>query len=139
MNRTFHSRTRWDQLFLTLIVTAICFYMVWEKQIILATVLTILLIVLIERIINTAYVLTNDNKLIIKRGRFSKVKSIDLDQIKDIQLKSTTKFGSFYLTSYVLILCKPKEYIAITPANPQRFIEAIIKRQEHYIDDDFSE
>lgn len=139
MNRTFHSRIRWDQLFLTLIITAICFYMVWVKQSILATLLAIALIVLIERIIHTTYTLTSDNKLILKRGRFSKIKVIDLDLIKDIELKSTTKFGSFYLTSYVLILCKPKEYIAITPANPERFIETIIKRKEHYIDEDFNE
>lgn len=113
--------------------------MVWVKQSILATLLAIALIVLIERIIHTTYTLTSDNKLILKRGRFSKIKVIDLDLIKDIELKSTTKFGSFYLTSYVLILCKPKEYIAITPANPERFIETIIKRKEHYIDEDFNE
>ena len=76
--------------------------MVWVKQSILATLLAIALIVLIERIIHTTYTLTSDNKLILKRGRFSKIKVIDLDLIKDIELKSTWLFLSHQLCTYTL-------------------------------------
>lgn len=141
MNRTFHSRTRWDQLFYVLLVAFVCFFMIWIKQAILAVILSILLIILIERIIHTEYILTADNKLIIKSGRFLKEKKLDLDQINDIEHRTTTKFGSFYIASYILITYNKNKHLSLTPANAQRFIDILIKKKEHYIEeeDDYDE
>ena len=136
MNRTFHSRTRWDQIIYVFIIASVCLYMIWIKQAILAAILAVLLIVLIEKIIHTQYIITSHNKLIIKRGRFSKTQELDFDNITDIEEKTTTKFGAFYVAKYVLITYNKNKYIAITPASPSRFINAVIKKKEHYIDNE---
>lgn len=135
MNRTFHSRTRWDQLIYALVLGGICFYMVWIKQAILAAILAVLIVILIEKIIHTQFVITPDNKLIIKRGRFSKQEVIDLDLISDIELRKSQKATEFFLGEFVLIKFNHAKYIALTPINPLRFMEIIIKRKEHYVDD----
>ena len=136
MNRTFHSRTRWDQIIYVFVIASVCLYMIWIKQAILAAILAVLLIVLIEKIIHTQYIITSHNKLIIKRGRFSKTQELDFDNITDIEEKTTTKFGAFYVAKYVLITYNKNKYIAITPASPSRFINAVIKIKEHYLDNE---
>lgn len=134
MNRTFQARTSWYQLLYIILVAGLCFYMMWVKQSILATILAVLLIVLIERIIHTEYVLSSDNQLIIIKGRFTKPKIIQLEDITDIEQRTTAKFGSFYVTSFVLLTLHKNQYIALTPTHAERFITAIIKRKENHID-----
>lgn len=132
MNRTFHSRTRWDQLIYILILGLLCLYMLWIKQAILATLVSILLLIIIERVINTSYTITQDQLLIIKRGRFSKEKTIKLDDINDLEIRRSARFGSVSVINYVLITYNKSKYIGITPTNPNKFVELIIRYKEQY-------
>ena len=134
MNRTFHARTSWYQLLYIFIVACLCFYMIWIKQSIIATVLAVLLLVLIERLIHTDYILTSQNTLIINKGRFTKPREIALSTITDIEEKTSAKFGSFYVTSFVLLTLKNNQYIALTPTHATRFVDTLIRRKENYID-----
>lgn len=136
MNRTFHSRTRWDQLLCTLILGGLCFYMVWIKQSILATILTVLIIILIEKIIHTQYTIDTSNILTINRGRFTKKEIIAIDDITDIELRKSKKLTEFFLGKVIIITVSKTRYVAITPINPERFVETIIKRKENYIDEE---
>ena len=135
MNRTFHSRTRWDQLLCSLILGGLCFYMVWIKQGILATLLAVLIIILIEKIIHTQYSITTQNKLIINRGRFTKKEIIDIDAITDIELRKSKKLTEFFLGNIVIITINKTKFLALSPIGPERFVETLIKRKENYIDD----
>ena len=132
MNRTFHSRTRWDQLIYILILGLLCLYMLWIKQAILATLVSILLLIIIERVINTSYTITQDQLLIIKRGRFSKEKTIKLDDINDLEIRRSARFGSVSVINYVLITYNKSKYIGITPTKPNKFVELIIRYKEQY-------
>lgn len=135
MNRTFQARTSWYQLLYILLVAGLCFYMIWIKQSIVATILAILLLILIERLIHTEYVLTNENTLVINRGRFTKPRIIPIEQITDIEEKTSAKFGSFYVTRFVLLTIKKNQYIALTPTHATRFVDALVKKKENYIDE----
>lgn len=132
MNRTFHSKVRFDQIIYLIILTAVCCYMIWIKQAIVATILGLMIIMVIERIINTEYTLTTDNKLLIKKGRYSKLKTIPLDDMLDIEIKTTTRFWSHFLLRYVLITLKNNTYVGVTPNNVDDFYKALIRRKENY-------
>ena len=134
MNRTFHARTSWYQLLYILIVACLGFYMIWIKQSIIATILAVILLVLIERVIHTDYILTSQNTLIINKGRFTKPREIPLSAILDIEEKTSARFGSFYVTSFVLLTLKNNQYIALTPTHAKRFVDTLIRRKENYID-----
>lgn len=132
MDRTFHSRTRWDQIIYIIILGLLCFYMLWVKQPILGAIIAILLLIIIERVINTTYTIGKNNLLLIKRGRFSKSISINIDDINDIELRRSARFGTISVINYVLITYAKTKHIGITPSNTERFIELIIKRKEQY-------
>ncbi len=134
MNRTFQSKVKWHQIVFLLIITGLCIYMIWIKQSILATLLSIMLIIIIEKIIHTEYTLTTDNELIIKKGRFSKKRIVNLDEIIDIEIKTSTKVGSKYLYKYILLTTKDNNYIGLTPANVESFYKTILRKKESYID-----
>lgn len=133
MNRTFHSKVRIDQIIYLILLTALCFFLIWEQQAILSTIIGLLMVVLIERIIHTEFILS-DSVITINKGRFTKSKSIEYNDIVDVEIKTTTKFGSRYLMKYILLTLKDKKYVGITPSNVEDCYKAIIRRKENYKD-----
>lgn len=133
MNRTFHSKVRFDQIVYLILLTALCVFLIWEKQAILSTIIGLLIVVLIERIIHTEFILS-EKAITINKGRFTKSKSVQLDDILDVEIKTTTKFGSHYLMKYILLTLKDKRYIGITPSNIEECYKAIVRKKESYKD-----
>lgn len=129
MNRIFHARIAWYQYFLIAILGANAFGFLWCKHILLALILMLLLIVVIEQVIHTAYTLTADGELILSYGRFIRKRIIPIAHITAVKQCSSMKFGSFAVTRYVLIEYGKAKYATALPVKEQEFIELIEKRR----------
>ncbi len=70
MNRIFHARIAWYQYFLLVVLTVNAVGALWCKYILVAVLFMLMLIVVIEQIIHTAYTLTTDGNLEVSRGPF---------------------------------------------------------------------
>lgn len=103
-------------------------YGFWNRQnvalVILGVVFVFLTIVALERAMHTSYVLTEDGRLIIKRGRFTKTKIIPLADIQGVREMPL----AFRLGSFVLIEMKNGRMESIQPDNKEAFIKAIQKQ-----------
>ena len=70
-------------------------WFLWCKNIILATLMMLFLIVVIEQIIHTVYTVTADGLLLLNHGRFIRKKTIPIAEITSIRKVHSMKFGSF--------------------------------------------
>lgn len=85
MNRTFQTKVGYWYWSIITFTSAILFYLFWQHFII-AALLTMLLVVLqIEMLIHTQYILTSDNILLIESGRFVPNIKIPINHIKSIR------------------------------------------------------
>ena len=85
MNRIFHARIVWYQYFLLVVLGVNAFGFLWCKNIILATLMMLFLIVVIEQIIHTVYTVTADGLLLLNHGRFIRKKTIPIAEITSIR------------------------------------------------------
>lgn len=126
MNRIFHSRISWHNYLYLTILGFTAFALLWEKHIIVATVIVIFLIILIERVIHTTYIITTNKQLTLSFGRFSKLRTIPISSITEIEKIETLKIGSFHLTSYLLIHYE-NGHVALTPVKEREFVMYLLK------------
>ncbi|WP_028896792.1 PH domain-containing protein [Prevotella sp. HUN102] len=128
MNRTFNHRIMILEWCSIALFALGMLYGVWNRQnvalVILGVVFVFLTIVALERAVHTSYVLTEDGKLIINRGRFTKTKTILLTDIQDVR-EMPLAFG---LGSFVLIEMKNGRMESVQPDNKEAFIKAIQKQ-----------
>ena len=127
MNRTFQGRISPGMLFIFLLFLSITFYFGWNKNI-LAIPLLILVIFLIERILHTTFTITSSGLLIIHKGRFSKDKSIDINDIARIE-KGTSLYSKLGVNTYLNVVLKNGKEISIWPADEVRFLDWIKKKR----------
>jgi len=110
-------------------VGLLTFYLIWIKSAILATILSLFLILLIERTINTSYTFTSDKKLLINKGRFYKTKEILLNEVVAIEKLHGPRIGKFSFVTYLLIKCTDGKGIAVTPTKELEFINYMHKKR----------
>lgn len=70
MNRIFHARIAVGQYLFIILAGAMAVYGLWEKNILIAVLFMLLLVVSIEKLIHTTYTVTADNRLLLFFGRF---------------------------------------------------------------------
>ena len=119
MNRIFHARIVWYQYFLLVVLGVNAFGFLWCKNIILATLMMLFLIVVIEQIIHTVYTVTADGLLLLNYGRFIRKKTIPIAEITSIRKVHSMKFG--------LIEYGKGKYASVLPVKEKEFIELIEK------------
>ena len=127
MNRILHARIVWYQYFLLVVLGINAFGFLWCKNIILATLMMLFLIVIIEQIIHTVYTVTTDGLLILNYGRFIRKKTIPIAEITSVRKVHSMKFGSFAVTNYLLIEYGKGKYASVLPVKEKEFIELIEK------------
>jgi len=127
MNRTFQGRISPGMLFIFLLFLSITFYFGWNKNI-LAIPLLILVIFLIERILHTTFTITSSGLLIIHKGRFSKDKNIDINDIARIE-KGTSLYSKLGVNTYLNVVLKNGKEISIWPADEVSFLDWIKKKR----------
>lgn len=130
MNRIFHARIAWYQYFLLAVVAVNACGFLWCKNILLATVLMLLLIVIIEQVIHTTYTVTTEGDLILSYGRFIRRKVIPIREITEMRKCSSMKVGRFAVTQYVLIEYGHGKYATVLPVKEQEFVATLNRRMQ---------
>lgn len=130
MNRIFHVRITWYQYLYLILLGALSFFLLWDKNIILAAICMILLVFLIERFIHTTYTITTDGQLILSTGRFSKPKVIWMKDITSVEQRNSVKIGTFSLLKYVLIGYGTGKYVSVVPIKEIEFVRVLLERKE---------
>ncbi len=125
MNRIFHARIAGGQYLFLILAGALAFYNLWEKQIILAIIFMLLLVINIEKLIHTTYTITSDGKLILFFGRFSRSKEILLKDIISVERACSMKIGKFAVMHYVLIKYGKDKYKGLLPVKEDEFIRLL--------------
>ncbi len=130
MNRIFHARIVPGQYLFLLLVAALAFWALWEKNILLAAACMLWLVFLIERLIHTTYTLTVEGTLRIDRGRFNRRRERPLSDIVSVERASSMQVAGRALVRYVLVHYKDGKYDALMPVKEEEFIRQLIKRME---------
>ena len=91
----------------------------WDKHVLIALLLLLLLVVSIEKLIHTTYTV---DKLVIYYGRFIKGKEIDLHEVTEIRgYKSMFNHG-------VLIDYGDHKFVLLQPVKEEEFAQILMKR-----------
>lgn len=128
MNRIFHARIAWYQYFLLMVLACNAVGALWCKYIVPAVMFMLVLIVVIEQIIHTIYIVTTNDTLEISQGRFLRKKVIPLSEIITIQKCHSMKFGRFSVTRYVLVEYGKEKFVSVMPVKEREFLELMEKR-----------
>ena len=129
INRTFHYRVSFLNYAAIIVVAVAALCAFWHKSAANAVVgfaLMIVVVLMVERIVHTAYTLTADGRLRVSKGRFSRRVEIRLADIVSVE----TVHGRLLPVRYVLVRYGAGHELAVQPANEEAFIEEIRKRQK---------
>ncbi len=128
MNRIFHARIAAGQYLSLAMVGVLTVFMLWYKHPLLAAVCMLWLVVIIERLIHTAYTVTPDGKLVLSFGRFSRSKEILLKDITSVERSSSMRIGKFAVMRYVLIKYGEGKCVALLPVKEDEFVRLMEER-----------
>ena len=89
MDRTFQHRFTIGAKSGIIILSLLAFYLFWEKGIIPALIVVVMLVAVIERVLHSCYIV-RDHDLVIHRGRFLHDITVPLRAIRSIRSMTTT-------------------------------------------------
>jgi len=128
MNRIFHARIAIGQYLFLLLVAGVTVWALWDKHIVLAVLMVILLVLSIEKLIHTTYTLTSDGHLVLYYGRFMKGKTISLQEVTGVERVCQIRLFGVGLMRCVLVHHGNKTE-ALMPVKEEEFIEVINKKR----------
>ena len=99
-------------------------YFFWQKQILLALLLSLIVVAVTEKVLHSAYTFDGPD-LIINKGRFAKQRRIRVDEITRCRRMRTT----FGLVHYLLLEYGAGHLETVEPAMEEEFIKELNKRQ----------
>ena len=129
MNRIFHARIAIGQYLFLLLVTGVAIWALWDKHIVLAVLMVILLVLGIEKLIHTTYTLTSDGHLVLYYGRCMKGKTISLQEITEVERVCQMRLLGVGLMRCVLVHHGNKTE-ALMPVKEKEFIDEINKKRK---------
>ena len=106
---------------------ALSLYFLWEKMPIAGLLLVIFVVLMIERVLHSAYKF-QDDKLIIYRGRFAKTRVIKLREIT----RCTPMKTMMGLSRYLLIEHGLGRLESVQPENETLFLQELTRRQKQH-------
>lgn len=118
MTRTFHHKFTLGSKCGVILFISLAIYLFWIKSAITGCVFIALSVLVIERVLHSEYVFSEDT-LTIYRGRFAKSKTIRLNRIKSCR-PITASFG---LSHYLLLEYDEERYVAVEPEQEASFIK----------------
>lgn len=130
MDRTFQARITVGQYLALALYTVMTVYGLWQKEWLVALVFMLLLVLLIEQLIHSAYTIRAAGELVICRGRFRKVKRIPLQEISLAERVSSRLFGALFVSHYVLVHYAGGKTLALLPANEAEFLRVLEKKRK---------
>ena len=129
MNRIFHARIAAGQYLFVILAGTIAVYGLWEKNILVAVLFMLLLVVSIEKLIHTTYTVTPDGKLKLYFGRFSRSKEILLKDVISVERASSMQIGRFAVMRYVLVKYGAGKCEVLFPVKEEEFIRLMEERR----------
>ena len=129
MNRTFHNRVSLLNYVAIVVVAAAALCMFWHRSAagaVAGLALMMAVVLMVERIVHTAYVFTADGMLIISKGRFSRRVAIRITDIVSVERVRAGVLG----VRYVLIRYGAGREVSVQPAGEEAFVGEITRRQE---------
>jgi len=127
MNRIFQARITLGQYLFLFLVSAMTIWALWDKHIILALLLVVILLVSIEKLIHTTYTLTPDGNLVLYYGRFMSGKTIPLKEVTGVERAYSIRMFGFGMMRCVWVH-HGKKTEALMPVKEADFLDAIAKR-----------
>ena len=132
MKRTFQHRVTVLGLAWVLLLAAVALFFFWQRTSSTAVVAALVLCVdvfVVERLIHTTYVFTDDNRLVVSHGRFSRPVSIPLSDVTGAEMKHSC----FGLVRYVLVEYGSRRMVSVMTENDEAFMKEMNKRT-HYLE-----
>lgn len=141
MNRQFHAKIPMMNYVLLAALLSVAISFIWSSEYIarqwiglLLAVVLVIMIIVIEKIINTTYTITSDGMLVIHNGKFSKDVAVAIEKIERIDRINRYRMGGKPLLTYlVVVVCDGTEH-AVMPKNEEDFIKCI-KRKRQQLND----
>lgn len=129
MTRTFHAKLdKKTLLFCLLPSTIMAVYFFWIKWPLPAFVFMVFMVIIVERLIHTVYVVTDDGRLIISKGRFSRSVVINLSDIKSVEPVKASAIFPFRRNDVVGITLKDGAIRLISPFPADEFCHFVMKQ-----------
>lgn len=131
MMRTFHSKINKVTLFCCLLPsTVLAVYFFWVKLPLAALLFMLLLVVLVERLIHTSYVFTDDGFLWIDKGRFSSKVKLALSDIDRVEIVHATSIAVLKSRETVMLTMRDGSLRFITPFPAADFCRYLTNKKE---------
>lgn len=130
MIRTFHAKI--DPVLLIgclLPSTILAIFFFWVMLPIPALFFWVLMVFVVERMIHTSYVLTDDGKLWISKGRFVRKRSVCLEDISKVELFSLRSFFLVRRRDAVMLTLQDGTTLVVTPFPAEEFCHVLLKRK----------
>ena len=127
--RTYQHRVTAASVAVIVLIAGLALYFFLSREAALSLVALLLIgidVVMIERVIHTEYVLTDDGNLVIDRGRFARPTVIPLSGIVRMEQRRHPFLGMHY----VLIEYGAGKYASIVTDNEAGLISEVSKRQK---------
>ncbi len=131
MIRTFHSKVdRKTLCFCLLPGTVLAVYFFWIKQPLPALCAMVFLVFVVERLIHTSYVFTDDGHLLLCRGRFAQVRQLRLEDISRAEVVRAGRLSFLHHKDMVALTLRDGTTKLITPSPAEEFCRYLRKRRD---------
>ena len=110
--RSFHHRITLGAGCGIILCLVAAFWLFWVKMVVLGALMALVVILMCERVFHTEYILYDD-RLVIRRGRLSRDKTIALCDITHCRMVSV----NFGLSHYLLIQYGDDRMVCVEPQN----------------------
>lgn len=127
MKRTFQHRVTVSGVSLVVLLAAVALFFFWKRTPSAAVVAALVLCVdvfIVERLIHTTYVFTEDDRLVVSHGRFSRSVTIPLADVTRTEMRRSC----FGLVRYVLVEYGSHRMVSVMTENDEAFIKEMCKR-----------
>lgn len=144
MNRQFHAKVSLRHYTLLAALLSVALYFTWHTELLtrqwIGTVLglvLVLMVILVEKIINTTYTVKTDSTLIIHKGRFARDEILNISKIDRIDRINRLRMFGKPLITYLIVVMTDKQEYCVMPKNEENFIKCIAQQRKNQEDDDY--
>jgi hypothetical protein len=133
MTRTFHPHLSKTLLVCCLLpCTVLAVYCFLAKLALLALLFFVMMVFCVERLVHTEFTLSDDGKLTISHGRFSRPKTIDAGGVERIELLHATFPARLWCGDAVLLTYDGGRQLVLAPNTPEEFARALLLAKEKH-------
>lgn len=130
MIRTFRSKIDKKTLVLCVLPAAILFvYFFWNQWPLLAFACALFQVFIMERMLHTEYIFTDNGVLLVKKGRFSKVKSYALSDIRSAEVVQSSRIAFLRNKHMILLTMNDGRMVFLIPYPAKEFCQYLMKKK----------